>query len=233
MTGADLHPNAIDGTTGTELTVASQTTYDTRYLRTIGGTVTPTADSTSTFKVTNAANNASLLRIDSSGKTINISEQGGVIGDFLNIGSGGTFYNQSNATTTVRSGFPNKTWNFRNSNNNTNTLTIEYDTGNLTLTGGLKVKRIPTATVYTVLTTDYIVGVTSTAAARTITLPAAATATVGKTYIIKDESGAAATNNITVQGNAAETIEGSNTKLINTNYGVLRLYTDGTSWFSF
>ncbi len=44
MTGADLHPNAIDGTTGTELTVASQTTYDTRYVRTIGGTVTPTAN---------------------------------------------------------------------------------------------------------------------------------------------------------------------------------------------
>jgi len=31
MTGADLHPNAIDGTTGTELTVASQNTYNSRY----------------------------------------------------------------------------------------------------------------------------------------------------------------------------------------------------------
>ncbi len=233
MTGADLHPNAIDGTTGTELSVASQAAYDGRYVRTIGGTITPTADSANTFKVTNAANNANLLRIDSSVKTINIFEQGGNIGDFFNIGSGGTFYNQSNGSTTVRSGFGGKTWSFRNSGNNANTLTIDYDTGNLTLTGGLKVKRTATAAAYTVLVTDYIVGVTSTSAARTITLPAAATATVGKTYIVKDESGAAATNNITVQGNAAEIIEGSNTKVINTNYGVLRLYTDGTSWFTF
>jgi hypothetical protein len=33
MTGADLHPNAIDGTTGTELSVASQTTYDGRWMK--------------------------------------------------------------------------------------------------------------------------------------------------------------------------------------------------------
>jgi len=31
MTGADLHPNALDGTTGTELSVASRAIYDTRY----------------------------------------------------------------------------------------------------------------------------------------------------------------------------------------------------------
>jgi hypothetical protein len=28
LTGSDLHPNKIDGTTGTELTVASQNAYD-------------------------------------------------------------------------------------------------------------------------------------------------------------------------------------------------------------
>lgn len=46
MTGADLHPNAIDGTTGTELTPASQTIYDGRWLRTIGGTVSGTVNIT-------------------------------------------------------------------------------------------------------------------------------------------------------------------------------------------
>ncbi len=46
MTGADLHPNAIDGTTGTELSVASQAAYDSRWLRTIGGTVSATVNIT-------------------------------------------------------------------------------------------------------------------------------------------------------------------------------------------
>ena len=74
---------------------------------------------------------------------------------------------------------------------------------------------------------------TSTAAARTINLPAAATAGAGKVYIIKDESGAAGTNNITADANASETIDGATTKVINSNYGVLRLICDGTNWFTF
>src|SRR5215212_9225105 len=95
------------------------------------------------------------------------------------------------------------------------------------------VKRTATATTYTALTTDHYIGVTSTAAARTINLPAAATAGAGKTYIVKDESGAAGTNNITIDGNASETIDGATTKVINSNYGVLRIICDGSNWFTF
>ena len=98
---------------------------------------------------------------------------------------------------------------------------------------GGKLNRTATATTYTALVTDHYIGVTSTAAARTINLPAAATVGAGKTYIVKDESGAAGTNNITLDGNASETIDGAATKAISTNYGVLRIICDGSNWFTY
>ncbi len=104
-------------------------------------------------------------------------------------------------------------------------------TGLLTAAGGLKVARTATATDYTVLTTDVLVGVTSTAAARVIDLPPAATATAGRLYIIKDESLAAGTNSITINPDGAELIEGVATYVINTNGGSVAVYTDATNWF--
>lgn len=88
-----------------------------------------------------------------------------------------------------------------------------------------------TATSYTTTISDVVIGVTSTAAARTISttvgdqLP-------GRQMIIKDESGAAGTNNITFDPAGSVTVDGATTKVINTNYGVLRLYCDGTNWFT-
>jgi len=97
---------------------------------------------------------------------------------------------------------------------------------------GLKFNRTATAVTYTALVTDCIIGVTSTASARTINLPLAATAGEGKIFVIKDESGGAAANNITIDGSGAETIDGAATKVISTNYGTATLYCSGTAWFS-
>jgi len=99
--------------------------------------------------------------------------------------------------------------------------------------GAMRVSRTASAAGnYTVLTTDMIVGKTGiTGGGDTVTLPAAATAAVGRLYVIKDESGTAATNNITIDGNGAETIDGSTTVAINTNYGSVSLYTDASNWF--
>lgn len=101
-----------------------------------------------------------------------------------------------------------------------------------TAMAGQVVKRTATATTYTVLATDYYIGVTSTAAARTINLEAAATAGAGRVLIIKDESGGAGTNNITIDGNGAETIDGAGTLVIATNYGVATIICSGTAWFT-
>ena len=92
------------------------------------------------------------------------------------------------------------------------------------MNGFIAHKRTATATNYTVLNTDYIIAVTSTAAARTITLPDSGN-TAAQTYVIKDESGAAATNNISVTVNGGtKTIDGVTTYVINTNYGSITVY---------
>jgi len=103
MTGADLHPNAIDGTTGTELSVASQTTYDSRWLRTIGGTVTPTSNSATTFVVNRSGGTTAVLTVDTTSNQVNIGTAGGgnlQLGDsgvskntgaFFSFGSGAKF----------------------------------------------------------------------------------------------------------------------------------------------
>ena len=94
------------------------------------------------------------------------------------------------------------------------------------------IKRTGTATDYTALSTDSYIGVTDTSIARTITLPAAAGVGSGKLYVIKDESGAASTNNVVIDGNAAETINGALTFAINLNYGSVNLICDGANWFT-
>jgi len=76
-----------------------------------------------------------------------------------------------------------------------------------------------------------IVSVTNTAAARTITLATADTV-AGRIVIVKDTSGGAGTNNITVATEGSETIDGAATIAITANYGVARLYSDGSNWFT-
>lgn len=97
------------------------------------------------------------------------------------------------------------------------------------LVGGLIFTRTATAISYTTLATDYLIAVTSTAAARTITL---LTPSGGNTqiFIVKDESGGAATNNITVVAQGGKTIDGAANYLITSNYGSATFYYDGTNW---
>lgn len=78
---------------------------------------------------------------------------------------------------------------------------------------------------------ETIIGVTSTAAARTITL-STADMVAGRIMYIKDESGAAGTNNITVDTQGSELIDGAASITISANYGVAKLYSNGTNWFT-
>ena len=79
---------------------------------------------------------------------------------------------------------------------------------------------------------EVIIGVTDTSSVRTVTIQTADIRD-GKLFIIKDESGAAGTNNITVASQGSETFDGAGTLTISTNYGVQRLYSDGTDLFTF
>jgi hypothetical protein len=90
--------------------------------------------------------------------------------------------------------------------------------------------RTPVAgtAAYTILPTDYIIGITTMTAARTFTLPAA-TGLAGKTYVIVDESGAVSTSNtLTISGS----FNASHSAIaVNTAFGSVRIYSNGSRWF--
>lgn len=86
-----------------------------------------------------------------------------------------------------------------------------------------------TATDYVVLNTDNYIGVTSTAAARNMTLTSANFIS-GQEFTFKDESMAAGTNNITLTPSSG-TIDNQSTAVINTNGGSLRVKFDGTNYW--
>jgi hypothetical protein len=79
--------------------------------------------------------------------------------------------------------------------------------------------------------TDYLIAFTSLTAPRTVSLQMA-DGTTNRVYIIKDESGMAATYNITINVVAGGTIDGASSKVINTNYGVIEVYSNGTQYFT-
>lgn len=80
----------------------------------------------------------------------------------------------------------------------------------------------------TVADRDKLVVVDTGAGNVTITLPAAATAGDGFEITIKKND--TSTNTLTIQANAAELIEGSNTATLTENYGTYDLICDGTQW---
>lgn len=100
------------------------------------------------------------------------------------------------------------------------------------LLAGFMFKQTRTAANYTIQKNDFYIGITDTTIARTIILPPLASVPKNVTFIIKDESGGAGANNITVDGDSAETIDGAATKAINSNYGLLRITRSETAWFT-
>jgi hypothetical protein len=117
--------------------------------------------------------------------------------------------------------------------NPTLTITPIYCTsGSLQITGGLIQKYRATATSTNVLVTDCIIGVTSNAAPRTLTMPNAGMFP-GQRWTIKDEAlTAQSANNITISGNGANILGNTSatTFVINTNGGSVDIYWNGTNF---
>lgn len=98
--------------------------------------------------------------------------------------------------------------------------------------GRIPINPMVSGAVYSVTTTDFLVGITNLVLAPTIGLPKPSLAGVGKTYTIKDEAGGAASTTITVVSAGEETIDGASSSTITANFGSKKYYTDGANWFT-
>tara|TARA_B000000532_G_C18795833_1_gene374740 strand:+ start:203 stop:586 length:384 start_codon:yes stop_codon:yes gene_type:complete len=83
-----------------------------------------------------------------------------------------------------------------------------------------------TSVTATLLVDDLFIDV-NVANAVTLTLPPSPP--IGTNYIIKDSSGSAGTNNITVSANTGNTIQGSASTSITTDFGSVQIIYDGTN----
>lgn len=78
----------------------------------------------------------------------------------------------------------------------------------------------------TALTTDYTIGVDPTTTGATVNLPAASTVT-GQVFVVKHINSSA--NNVTIDANSSETIDGSLT-LVLTAYNAATVQSTGSAW---
>jgi len=92
---------------------------------------------------------------------------------------------------------------------------------------GAKLAVTTKSGAYTATTSDCVILVDASAAAVTISLPTASGNT-GLTYVIKkiDSSG----NNVTIDPNGSETIDGSSTVTLSSQYSYRMIVSDGSNW---
>lgn len=92
-----------------------------------------------------------------------------------------------------------------------------------------KMTNVANTNYTAVLDDDMIIYTSLSGSSKTVTLPTAV-GIKGKEYLIIDGAGAAGTFNITVDGAGSETINGATTSVINSNYGKVRIKSNGTGW---
>ena len=83
---------------------------------------------------------------------------------------------------------------------------------------------------YTVAEGDYVILVEGTGSPRTINLPAKANH-AGRVLIIKDATGNASSNNIEIDPNGSETIDGTSTKLMSGDKSSLTIVCGSDQWY--
>jgi hypothetical protein len=102
----------------------------------------------------------------------------------------------------------------------------------LALFGNRSWRRLAPVTANTTLSDQGVIQPADTSGGVVTVTLASAMVEDGAEVIVKDEAGDAGTNAITVATEGGETIDGAASQDIASNYGVLRLYSDGTNWYT-
>lgn len=101
------------------------------------------------------------------------------------------------------------------------------------VTEGISLPHVTTSSDYTAdAENDLIVGVDDTSSTRTVTLPS--DVDEGQVFVVVDESNSASTNGIDLATEGSENIDGSSsvTGAISSDSGQVRVYFDGSNWFT-
>ena len=111
----------------------------------------------------------------------------------------------------------------------TNNILYSSANNSLTIDAGLVHNRTAVATTYTASIDNYILGVTGVP---TEILFDASAFAEGQVLVVKDESGAAnSADVITLNASASQTIDGASSIEIESPYGSVLLYSNGSNWF--
>ena len=108
-------------------------------------------------------------------------------------------------------------------------MSYSVNDNRLTIAGGLIHNRTSVTTSHTASGEDYILGVT--------TVPAdilfdATTFVTGQVVVVKDETGTASSARlISLNASGSQTIDGNSSANIESPFGSVLLYTDGSNWF--
>lgn len=115
------------------------------------------------------------------------------------------------------------------------TTTFDSGAGTLTIDAGATsvTRNTQNAVASNISTTadDYYIGVDSASGTFTVTL-SSTDATDGRELVIHDDGGNASTNNITIDTESTESIDGATSATITSDYGSIRLRSDGSNWFT-
>jgi len=117
------------------------------------------------------------------------------------------------------------------SNEISGTTKVSYSIGNnrLTIDGGLVHSRVSVSSSHTASSENYIIGVS---AVPTNILFNATDFSAGQTLIVKDESGqASSATSVILNPSGSQTIDGAPAVYLESPYGSVFLYTDGSDWF--
>jgi|TARA_B100000900_G_scaffold411216_1_gene430478 hypothetical protein len=115
----------------------------------------------------------------------------------------------------------------------TDLFAIDVENKTTKIKTGLTFNRVAVTSNYSVLKSDYYVGINTASPSAIITasLPNASTLNNGQTFVFKDEGGAANSFNIVISASSGQTIDNQNQVILESPHASLTIYTDGSSKF--